>query len=382
MSRFITHPLSVAGLLSVLLGGCYRSNIPPELDVRKAFPELSGLSGASPDKLADQMISGLAGDETASQDLFEVGNGMVAGMPASEGWSWAKDDTSTLLVHMTDDVADAIFFAELFDPVAIGVSENMRSFQYTVDVNMGRKASMTDMALERTALKADANYDTGKVLLAIRAVRSRTLGRGFGYSSAKDSFTGWKWHGLNQKGIELRLGRTQGDWVGVAQVGEDVRANATWITENLSGLAELSAALGKADEYEAALGEMSPRSAWMILGTAQSGETTGVQFAILCAQSPSCDQAQDLATMLDTIQAGDGTEISSGTEMSTLAQKAGIVLVEEEDLIDEEALIEMLSSASGSSSGEEASDSESGEGSTEAGDAEPAGDAESEPESE
>jgi len=366
--------------LSVLFAGCYRSDIPPELDVRKAFPELSGLAGANPATLANQMLG--AGDESASTEgLFEIGNGMVATLPSSEGWDWARDDTSTLVVHTTDNVANVIFFAEDFDPVAIGVTGDMRSFQYTVDVNMGVKATMMDMALERTALKADEGYNAGQVLLAIRAVRSRTLGRGLGYASAKDSFTGWKWHGLNQQGVELRMGRTQGDWVGVAQLGEEVRENTSWITENLSGLAEISAALGEADAYEAALEAMAPRSAWMILGVAQSGETTGVQYAILCAQASSCDQAQDLATMLDSIRGGDGTEITGGSEISTLAQKAGIVLVDEEDLIDTDSLAEMLGSASGSSSDEDGASAEGEGGEAASGDA-PAEEAAPEPEPE
>lgn len=274
----------------------------PALDPRAPFPELaaqptapaadtpgdSGPSGASrfAETLRRRALSAplaaasLPGQPsgttpTASIQTLPLGGGLVADLP-SRAWRWSSVGWATLAVQVpSGDRPTALLYAEPFSPAyAVRPTVELLRFRWTA-----------------LPLSADDLSPLGGLRRADRLLATATAGRGLGFSAAEDGFSGIRWVGRNDHRVILRLGRFDGSWDG--RVG-----------------------------------------AYLLLGSAAApGEALGAHLAVLCARSPDCPAAEELAGFLASIRQEDPSGIDrlrQGAQGSfeDLATTAGLELDE------------------------------------------------------
>jgi hypothetical protein len=296
-------------LAALLAAGCGR---PPGwgeivLDTRAPFPDLEG---AAPQPAADERAVPLAGV-------------LAASLPR-EGWRTYAGSGLTVLSRVGPDGSpDALIWAEAFSSLADrSPSQELRRFLLTVDPALVRRSGSWP------TVSPGPGFDRE----AVAAAMTRTGGRGLGFASSAQGFSGWRWVGSNAMGVYLRLASSRGTWGETELLPARLRNPVERLVERIPRLEWLRSGL-PVQEGGAQLGR-EPAPAAMVFGSA-AAEDGSVHLALLCRRAPACAPAPDLARFLGTLRPletpGDGQEVLPLAEMS---YELGLEAVPADALLD------------------------------------------------
>jgi hypothetical protein len=296
-------------LIALVLTGCGKPpRMEPVLDAAVLFPELDG---AVPAPATGERAIPLAGE-------------LAAALPP-EGWSRYAGTGITILSHAgADGSPDALVWAEAFSSLAdLGPSRELRRFLLTVDPALVRRTGAWPPPPPGYAVDGEA----------LAAAMTRTGGRGIGFTSAADGFSGWRWTGANADGVFLRLAVSRGTWGKPTLLSPRLRDPVDRLVEMRPRLEWLRAAVASGDIAEEP--QPSPVPATLVLGSA-IGRGGRLHLALLCRRSPSCSPAEDLAHLLATLQPLESVTAESDPPRSLgdLDYDLGIPVAPSEALLD------------------------------------------------
>lgn len=298
-------------LIALVLAGCGKPpRMEPVLDTALLFPDLNG---AVPAPAAAERAVPLAGE-------------LAAAVPA-EGWSRYAGPGVTILSHAGPDGSpDALVWAEAFSSLAdLAPSRELRRFLLTVDPALVRRTGAWPPLPPGYPVDGEA----------VAAAMTRTGGRGIGFASAADGFSGWRWTGANDEGVFLRLAVSRGTWGKPALLPPRLRDPVDRLVEMRPRLEWLRAAV--ASDEIAGEPQASPVPATLVLGSA-TGRGGRLHLALLCRRSPSCAPAGDLAHLLATLQPLESAEPGGAGDpprsLGDLDYELGIPVAPSEALLD------------------------------------------------
>lgn len=207
--------------------------------------------------------------DAASAEAITLPGGLRASLPGSaDEWRWSSDNQSATITHQSADQAqpDALIYLQGFSPIIDAYpSREVQQFLTLIDPSFTPFFELAD-TLETSlepGMKGSPGDEEG-------AASEQIISGALNYRSTPKSFSGWKWVGLNEHHIDIKLGRTHGRW---ASPGDS------------------SAQAGRS------------RSAWMLVGSARAKTGLGAHLAIICEASPRCPVAEELADFLATLGA-------------------------------------------------------------------------------
>jgi hypothetical protein len=297
-------------LIALLLTGCGKPpQMEPTLDTAVLFPELDG---AVPAPTAEKGAIPLAGE--------------LAGVLPLEGWSRYAGPGITILSHAGPDGSpDALVWAEAFSSLAdLAPSRELRRFLLTVDPALVRRTGAWPPLPPGYTVDGQA----------VAAAMTRTGGRGIGFTSAADGFSGWRWTGANAEGVFLRLAVSRGAWGEPGLLPLRLREPVDRLIEMKPRLEWLRAAVAPDDIPEEP--RRSPVPATLILGNA-TGRGGRLHLALLCRRAPSCTPAVDLAHLLATLQPLESATSQDGDpprSLGDLDYELGLPVAPSEALLD------------------------------------------------
>lgn len=315
--------LVVVCFAALAAGGCgewqpVEPVVAPALDAAAAFPELR--RGGAPASAAAP-----AGGSTFARDLArrtswgpagaaadDGGGGVVlagrfvADLPGGAAGSWraACDGEATLLAHTPGGgVPDALLYAEAFPPLMTArPSAETARFALTVAPGLVDQQLAFPAAVTAWAEPLARSWTERRQLRRLAwMAATRTGGRGLGFTTSPRSFTGWRWIGGSRQGVSLRLARTHGEWSGQASLAPELQALLPRVVERFPNLAWLAPVHGAVGPWSGPGATRAAAPAYMLLGTASS-PGAGMHLAILCAQTPECAPARDLADLLTSLR--------------------------------------------------------------------------------
>lgn len=309
--------------LLILTAGCGQEpsrprELPfPSVETRAPFPELAAsVAGETPRQGGESDFErALRGDaqpaapaapaEAAAQSI-PLGGQILGELPAGSAWRWSTGGGVTLIVHAADAGRPAaLIYAESFSSkIHDRPSEEHHRFQVAVDPERAERYLDAGTGWELIAdgparqMGTRIGLDRDETGQLVQLLATRTRGRGLGFSPEPGSFTGWRWVGRNAHGVTLRLGRHSGSWA-------ELRP---WPAELAKAMANLAG--GEAETGGAPAASSAGVPAYLVLGSATDRyEQSGVHFALLCARSPECAVAEDLAAFLASFQPAEASRI-------------------------------------------------------------------------
>lgn len=316
----LARSLFAVGLL-LGLGGCHDleealeealGEAPQGADPRLAFPAfekaVEGPAEASGPWRFDPCVgwTASAGPFGGRAEVGRVGLGDDFALelpPGVGGWIGANLSNSgaeaTLLVHYASgsSVPTAYLYAE----------------RWSVELApLGYRAELGSTSLADVGLGNGPGHDLGRFQARVdRALElSGPAGDPIGYTSDPGSFVGWRWLGPCRSSKLL----------------PPEEPNEIQTPRNLPYL-RLSRSQGR--WHRRADGRPVP--AFQVLATVGWPErpNTGLQLALVCARTPECPQAPDLARMLGSLRLGDGAGAGGGVmggaeRFAELAEAVGI----------------------------------------------------------
>jgi len=303
--RWIGPVLGISAAIGILfvLAFMVRISEPRELpfpifDSRAVFPDLDEEPAEDPDSappsrfeqtLQRTSAPAAAAEEPSAGRVVPLGGDLVADVPFDgAGWKWSSEGGATVIVHgQAETRPDALVYAEAFaETIALRPTSELQRFRTTVDPS-GDGTSPWLGALFRTMRESSGLGSSGNWADRARgaqAIASRTLGRGLGFVARDEGFTGFRWVGRNGHQVSIRLARWEGSW------------------SKQPPLAEEMGALLQGDSAPP-VEELSRVPAYLIMGSAaEPSEISGVHLAILCARTPDCPVAPELADFLGSIR--------------------------------------------------------------------------------
>ena len=294
-------------LAALLAAGCGRPPGwgEPVLDTAAPFPDLDG---AAPQPAADERNVPLAGT-------------LAAALPR-EGWRTYAGSGLTVLSHVDPDGSpDALIWAEAFSPLAdSSPSQELRRFLLTVDPVLVRRSGSWP------TVSPGPGFDRE----AVAAAMTRTGGRGLGFASSAEGFSGWRWVGSNAQGLYLRLASSRGVWGEPERLPARLRDPVEKLVERVPRLEWLRSGLAAQDSA----GTPPGAPAALVFGSA-SGEDGSVHLALLCRRSPACAPAADLARFLETLQSLDAADDSQeALPLEEMSYELGLQAVPADALLD------------------------------------------------
>jgi hypothetical protein len=299
----------------------------PALDTRALFPELAGRP--------ERPVGGTQSrpDRTEPRTIDLAGS-FVAELPAESAaaWTTASRGGATLCVRGAGGPPEALVYAE-----AVGArevpGEDLRRFALTVDPAL--VADQLDWPTAATAWTERAAGTPGEVARLRRfawLAATRTGGRGLGYTSTPGTFSGWRWIGRNTAGALLRLARTEGEWGGQPPLDPALAAELPEVVARFPSLAWLAGA-ATSDPWSLDAAPRQPVAAAVILVSADS-DGRRLHLALLCARTPTCAAAPDLAHLLATLRPGAAESSEPETAgVEALAADLGITLAPQDWLL-------------------------------------------------
>ncbi|HYG62006.1 MAG TPA: hypothetical protein VEL74_05465 [Thermoanaerobaculia bacterium] len=262
-----------------------------------------------------------------------LGGQLLGELPPDGSWRWSAEGGAVLAVHASGGTRPtALIYAETFtDLVRDRPSEEHQRFRVTVDPAAAEGHLPTGEPLRRVAQRTGLSGTEAARFLQL--VTTRTGGRGLGFRPAPESFTGWRWVGRNEHGVTLRLARQSGSWA------EPPSLPARFA----EALARLNGSHGAAPGASSG-GAAGAVPAYLILGSVTDRyEETGVHLAVLCARSPACAEARDLAAFLASIQPAEAGRLerlaaAPSAGFADLARELGVEILPADQVPTREGL--------------------------------------------
>ena len=346
----------VAAIAAVLVqAGCDLDGEPrqlptPDFDGGALFPSLEQRTGdgdrrrgGGVDERARALMDGEDVEEpsTRSMQTVSLGGSLVSEIPADfETWTWSQQGGVTVVDYTPVGEAPSALIVTRQVRVTTPARQ-MRQFLGDVDSSMGDGFDFAELrraagAGELTRGGAGDTVDLEALLDSLAGGNSLTGGRGLGYRSHADSFSGWRWMGQNRGEVFVRAAATEGLWgpqpptpPGLSQgnlqaiidqaAGESGGASpldSLDIDSALEQLSGLSTSSGQPSPQQPAptvelerprlptgtLAAAGTRRARMLVGELDSGDGDIVQFAVICVAEPNCPVAAELAELFDQIR--------------------------------------------------------------------------------
>jgi len=312
VSVLVALALGLAGALG--LAFAVRISEPRELpfptfEARSTFPELAERSRPTdeahsppPSRFQAALQRTTAPPEEPPPEppprrAVPLGDDLVGDIPSDgESWRWSIEDGVTLVLHrLPGGRPDALVYAEAFaEEMGERPTAELHRFRTTVDPegNWGSPflgALLRVMSGETKQGSSGNARDLDRSARIAQLLATRTLGRGLGFTAREDDFTGWRWVGRNQHRVAIRLARWAGVW-----------------SEQRPLPAELAAAVRNSPTGDGGATSPDPLArvpAYLLMGSAsEPAETSGTHLAILCARTPDCPVAAELAAFLASIR--------------------------------------------------------------------------------
>lgn len=345
----------------------------PKFDAKQPFPELNGDDDAGATEAEaevsrdsyEEAIRAAGGTEgagettpvpettgTQSVGTISLGGILHADIPVEfNEWQYASDGISTLITHQKPgSLPDAIIYIEAFSPATeLFPSYESGRFQFTVDPGLSPNIVYPPLVLLGYEWAKDRTAPPLDVLLTLQMATTRTMGMGLGYASMRTSFTGWKWVGETDAGLEVRLGRSSGRWDTPAFPGQrQAEQILRELAQEIPGAGGLISQIEKTRQV-ASTTRRVPAAAWMVIGSARrkNNPDMGVHIAILCERRPVCAVSEELSGFIGSLrppQEGANLAASAGP-LEPFAEKIGINLLGAEDLISAPQMISLLQQA-------------------------------------
>jgi hypothetical protein len=233
-------------------------------------------------------------------------------------WVWAREGGLVTLTHAESGAAADAFV--VFQPIGTNELDNpvcgARMFQAIVDPGLADPLWVSCLV----AAKADLT----PLLFT-------------GYTSQRGTFSGWRWVGVNEHGLELRIARSQGIWrQGISAITallQPYQSVVEELTGSLPGLDQLVGSVKETMEEEMSSGTRSEQAASQILGSIHSREGLGVRFAMVCVR-PACPVAEELAGLLNTARLERVSNAPAGQRdsLAQVRERLGLAYLSEVDL--------------------------------------------------
>jgi hypothetical protein len=296
-------------LAALLAAGCGRPPGwgEPVLDTAAPFPELEG---AARQPAADERTVPLAG-------------ALGAALPR-EGWRTYASSGLTVLSRVGPDGSpDALIWAEAFSSLADpSPSQELRRFLVTVDPALVRRSGSWP------TVSPGPGFDRE----AVAAAMTRTGGRGIGFASSPEGFSGWRWVGSNAQGVYLRLASSRGAWGEPGLLPARLRAPVEQLVKKVPRLEWLRSGL-PAQEGGGAPAR-TPAPAALVFGSA-AGADGSMHLALLCRRAPTCAPAADLARFLETLRSLDSSaDGQDALPLEEMSYELGLSTVPADALLD------------------------------------------------
>lgn len=294
-------------LVVLVIAGCGKPpRAEPVLDTTSLFPELTGVTLAP---AADERGVPLAGV-------------LAAALPG-EGWRTYAGSGVTVLSHVSSDgTPDVLIWAEAFSSLADrSPSQEMRRFLVTVDPALVRRNESWPTVSPEPGLDREA----------VAAAMTRTGGRGIGFASSAEGFSGWRWVGSNTHGVFIRLATSRGTWGEPERLPVRLRGPVEQLVKRDPRLEWLRAGLPPQD---GGMPRPAPVPATLIFGSA-SGEDGSVHLALLCRRTPTCALAADLAHFLGTLRSLEAADADEeALPFTEVSYDLGLPAVSSDALLD------------------------------------------------
>lgn len=263
----------------------------------------------------------------AALEVLRLSGGLVGELPRQSGWHWAIEADLCFAVHEAGGVKDAVLLAQRLDQKGDRrPSAALNRFFLAVDPALASSwitlgSEVTPLAVQ---LAGDLSLPPAAVRLAVERLQTPTLGRGIGYRSEPERFSGWRWVGTNRHGTFLRFARTEGLWGPQAPLDPVAERLLAILGGSTPELAHLLWAGGATSRREG--------TAMMVLGTAARQQHHEVDLAMVCRLGPECAVGDDFARFVESLRSPSGLAVavepvsSSGSGLQGLAHSAGIEL--------------------------------------------------------
>jgi hypothetical protein len=334
-------------LLFGLIAGCRQEpprprELPfPVIETRAPFPELAlpAAAGPEPDAGAprssafDAALAGPPAEPVApaeptapAKQSIPLGGQLLGELPPDSSWRWSTEGGAVLIVHSSGGGRPtALIYVQAFtDDIRDRPSEEHHHFQVAVDPGIAEGHLLIDMPLRQVEKRT--GLERRDAARFVQLVTTRTAGRGLGFRPVPESFTGWRWVGRNEHGVTLRLGRHSGSWA------EPAPLPARFV-QALARLDGTSSGSPTPNPGASPARGSSAVPAYLVLGSVTDRyEETGVHLAVLCARSPQCAEAEDLAGFLASIQPADAGRLerlasAPPAALTELARAAGLEIL-------------------------------------------------------
>lgn len=359
--------LVVALLLAVSCTEGERELPRPEFRAGQVVPEADDRSDESSESesrssFEDSIQESLDGDDDSSdakvsQQIVPVGSGFAGEIPVEfDTWKWARGDGATLVAYSeAGGPVQALVYAEDFTKFGRTFpSLDIARFWVTVDPRFRDTVTIPQMFGDGLGdVAADHEQAPASVLSDALRGSSSTLGLGFGYRSNPRSFSGWRWVGRNEHGVDVRAARTRGRFPPSLA---SARASGEGFEELAGSVPEMNQAQRQFEDIRKGLDRSGDRAsengtpgsaAWMVVGQLEANGLRPAHYGILC-RSP-CPVIPELTRFLGSLrrQADVRSRLASPTsrDLQKFARHRGIPMADRQELPDLEETIERLRGA-------------------------------------
>ena len=284
-----------------------------------------------------------------------VGRALVSEIPDDhEVWRWSRSGSTTLISKMPPgEPPRALFLAtnRHIGPASLA----MRTFIGDVDPALTAEygipfsaAELSDSELGDEAGDADGDDLSSIDLLSLLgAGASLTGGRGIGYRSHPDTFTGWRWMGRSDEGLFWRIASTRGRWgaqpsmtdffgPALDKAIEDLGLKDELFEEldmegELEGWQQVLAEGGAAaaldrDRPESPFANRPPQTAQLFFGEVEDDSGRVMTIALLCAAEPHCSGADEFVHFFNRLRSDHAPGSAHETDFDEHTESLGIEL--------------------------------------------------------
>lgn len=336
---------------AVVLAGCQGDGDPrelphPQFDPYQVFAQPAqagdGDDDGDPADFDERIEQAMDGDEGAdspparSRRTVPLGASLIAEVPDEpEVWRWSRRSDLTLVSYTPrGEEPQMVMLTKEFDRLG-GVSRTRRMRAFLADVDSGmdvgfdvrRLAEAAEHdGLDLEAMMEGEQPEIDEIVEALTGVDTVTGGRGIGYQSHPDSFSGWRWYGVNRRDVIVRLATTQGRWA--SQPAGSTMVDAGQLQQLVSEIdvehdgEAIDLDVGAMDGGD--IRRQGGRPARMYVGTLETEPDRGVYVAVLCASG--CPVAADLAELVDGLRADEAPSGGGQTDFDDHAGALGLEL--------------------------------------------------------